>query len=62
VNILEVRRRAAGDAAHVSIVPEPSTELRGSDRLIVVGRQKDITQLGDPLRFAELLRAALTRG
>ena len=62
VNILEVRRRAAGDAAHVSIVPEPSTELRGGDRLIVVGRQKDITQLGDPLRFVELLRAALTPG
>jgi CIC family chloride channel protein len=62
VNILEVRRRAAGDAAHVAIVPEPSTELRGGDRLIVVGRQKDITQLGDPLRFAELLRAALAPG
>jgi CIC family chloride channel protein len=62
VNILEVRRRTEGAAAQVFIVPEPSTELKGGDRLIVVGRQKDIAQLGDPLRFEELLRAAVAAG
>lgn len=62
VNILEVRRRAEGGAAQVFIVPEPTTELKGGDRLIVVGRQKDIAQLGDPLRFEELLRAAVAAG
>ena len=62
VNILEVRRRPEGGAAQVFIVPEPTTELKGGDRLIVVGRQKDIAQLGDPLRFEELLRAAMAAG
>lgn len=62
VNILEVRRRVDEAGAQVSLVPEPTTELRGGDRLIVVGRQKDIAQLGDPLRFTELLRAALIPG
>ncbi|HEX5041703.1 MAG TPA: chloride channel protein [Candidatus Polarisedimenticolaceae bacterium] len=62
VNILEVRRRTEGVAAQVFIVPEPTTELKGGDRLIVVGREKDIAQLGDPLRFEELLRAAVAAG
>jgi CIC family chloride channel protein len=59
VNILEVRRQVDEAGTQVSVVPEPTTELRGGDRLIVVGRQKDIAQLGDPLRFTELLRGAL---
>jgi CIC family chloride channel protein len=61
VNVLEVRRTVPG-GPDLSIVPDPETELRGGDRLIVVGREKAIEALGDPLRFAELLRAAVSAG
>jgi len=39
------------------IIPDPSTDLKAGDGLIVVGRPAEIARLGDPVRLAEIASA-----
>jgi CIC family chloride channel protein len=55
VNIIEVKR-PLGRGRDRRIIPDPTTELKGGDGLIVVGRPADIAHLGDPARLAEIGR------
>jgi len=36
------------------IIPDPSTDLKAGDGLVVVGRPVEIERLGDPVRLAEI--------
>lgn len=57
VNIIEVKRPIGGGQER-RIIPEPSTQLRGGDGLIVVGRRSDIERMSDPGRLARMLESA----
>jgi chloride channel protein, CIC family len=54
VNIIELKRRMAGGQER-RIIPDPSTDLKAGDGLIVVGRPAEIARLGDPVRLAEIV-------
>jgi len=58
VNIIELKRRMPGGQER-RIIPDPSTELKPGDGLIVVGRPSEIARLGDPVRLAEIAAARL---
>jgi CIC family chloride channel protein len=51
VNIIEIKRPVEHGRER-RIIPDPATDLRGGDALIVVGRPGDIAMLGDPARLA----------
>ena len=57
VNVIEIKRRLRGDREH-RIIPDPDTDLKPGDGLIVVGRPADITHLSDPALLAEITRPA----
>ncbi|MGH9748424.1 MAG: chloride channel protein [Candidatus Polarisedimenticolia bacterium] len=57
VNIIEVKR-PLGPGQERRIIPDPTTELRPGDGLIVVGRPADLGRLSDPVRLAEIGREA----
>lgn len=57
VNIIEIKRPLEGGGER-RIIPDASTEVRGGDGVIVVGRPADIEHLGDPARLAQIARAA----
>lgn len=59
VNVIELKRRLPGGQER-RIMPDPSTELKPGDGLIVVGRPAEIARLGDPVSLAEI--AAAHRG
>ncbi len=59
VNIIELKRLLPGGQER-RIMPDPSTELKPGDGLIVVGRPGEIARLGDPVSLAEI--AAAHRG
>jgi CIC family chloride channel protein len=56
VNVIEIKRRMAGGQER-RIIPDPSTDLKPGDGLIVVGRPAEIARLGDPVRLAEITSA-----
>ncbi len=56
VNVIEVKRPILGGKER-RIIPDPETELKAGDGLIVVGRPGDIAHLSDPVRLAELARS-----
>ncbi len=58
VNVIEIKRRMPGGQER-RIIPDPSTELKPGDGLIVVGRPLEIARLGDPVRLAEIAAARL---
>jgi len=51
VNVIEVKRPILGGKER-RIIPDPETELKAGDGLIVVGRPGDIAHLSDPVRLA----------
>jgi len=53
VNVIELKRRMPGGQER-RIIPDPSTDLKAGDGLIVVGRPVEIARLGDPVRLAEI--------
>jgi len=53
VNVIELKRRMPGGRER-RIIPDPSTDLKPGDGLIVVGRPAEIARLGDPVRLAEI--------
>ena len=57
VNIIEIKRRMPGGQER-RIIPDPSTDLKPGDGLIVVGRPLEIARLGDPIRLAEIAAAS----
>ena len=57
VNIIELKRRMPGGQER-RIIPDPSTDLKAGDGLIVVGRPSEIERLGDPVRLAEIVSSA----
>jgi len=56
VNVIELKRRMPGGQER-RIIPDPSTDLKAGDGLIVVGRPVEISRLGDPVRLAEIASA-----
>ena len=56
VNVIELKRRMPGGQER-RIIPDPSTDLKAGDGLIVVGRPVEIARLGDPVRLAEIASA-----
>src|SRR5438034_2033502 len=56
VNVIELKRRMPGGQER-RIIPDPSTDLKAGDGLIVVGRPAEIARLGDPVRLAEIASA-----
>jgi CIC family chloride channel protein len=56
VNVIELKRRMPGGQER-RIMPDPSTDLKAGDGLIVVGRPAEIARLGDPVRLAEIASA-----
>jgi CIC family chloride channel protein len=52
VNVIEVKRPVPGGERRM--IPDPDTELRAGDGLIVVGRPSDIAHLSDPVRLAAI--------
>ncbi len=56
VNVIELKRRIPGGRER-RIIPDPSTDLRAGDGLIVVGRPSEIARLGDPVHLAEVAAA-----
>ncbi|MEK7282494.1 MAG: chloride channel protein [Acidobacteriota bacterium] len=56
VNIIELKRLLPGGQER-RIMPDPSTELKPGDGLIVVGRPGEIARLGDPVSLAEIVAA-----
>jgi Trk K+ transport system NAD-binding subunit len=56
VNIIELKRTLPGGRER-RIMPDPSTELKPGDGLIVVGRPAEIARLGDPISLAEIAAA-----
>lgn len=56
VNIIELKRPLPGGQER-RIMPDPSTELKPGDGLIVVGRPGEIARLGDPVSLAEIAAA-----
>ncbi len=61
VNIIEIKRRMPGGQER-RIIPDPSTDLKPGDGLIVVGRPLEIARLGDPIRLAEIAAASGSAG
>ncbi len=61
VNVIEVKRPIGGGRER-RIIPEPDTELRAGDGLIVVGRPGDIARLSDPVRLADVAQSAPRTG
>ncbi|HEV8702187.1 MAG TPA: chloride channel protein [Candidatus Polarisedimenticolia bacterium] len=56
VNIIELKRALPGGRER-RIMPDPNTELKPGDGLIVVGRPAEIARLGDPISLAEIAAA-----
>jgi len=56
VNIIELKRTLPGGRER-RIMPDPNTELKPGDGLIVVGRPAEIARLGDPVSLAEIAAA-----
>jgi CBS domain-containing protein len=56
VNIIELKRMLPGGRER-RIMPDPNTELKPGDGLIVVGRPAEIARLGDPISLAEIAAA-----
>ncbi len=56
VNVIELKRRMPGGQER-RIIPDPSTDLKAGDGLIVVGRPAEIARLGDPVHLAEIVSA-----
>jgi CBS domain-containing protein len=54
VNVIEIKR-TLGHGQSRRLIPDPDTELKAGDGLIVVGRVADIAHLKDPLWMARLL-------
>ncbi len=55
VNIIEVKRPIEHGRER-RIIPDPATDLRAGDALIVVGRPGDIAMLGDPARLTAFVK------
>ena len=56
VNIIELKLTLPGGRER-RIMPDPNTELKPGDGLIVVGRPAEIARLGDPISLAEIAAA-----
>ena len=54
VNVIEIKRAMPGGQER-RIIPDPSTDLKAGDGLIVVGRPAEIARLSDPVHLAEIV-------